>query len=243
MEIPYFFWWLKYLVNSSKEETGFLDSLPGVIKDFKNDVPDFNKIEDTSGEVDNLLNLIIQNLDNYAETEKDVYLQEIEKISNKITPVMNDVYYNELEFFNRFTPIPEETFLMNEAGKRVDTSSLYMGLKGLACAFIEKTMEEDDLYTCLDELRNVIYDIQDGELAQLLDEADKNSSKLSSSVQELSNLFETSISNLEEALEKIERFIQNKNMEEAREGLVKAYKGLVDLNIIKLIAESRGGVK
>ncbi|MEQ8172214.1 MAG: hypothetical protein ABRQ38_25235 [Candidatus Eremiobacterota bacterium] len=232
MENIYFFWWLKYHINGRSDFTS--DYIKKIIDDFRDDLPDFDKIAICSEKAAELFDLINENILDYERSDKDFCLEEIEEINERITPLLNEIY-EEIELFRRFTPLSEEDFLMYEAEKLAQSSSLYRGLEGLVKEGF--TGNEDELYGYLDELRDIIYDIQDGELEEIFTSSDRTAA-----MEGFTDLFQEGLDNLEEALEVMERAVANKDITSGTEGLEKLRTGLWDLKIIELIC-GKAGVK
>ncbi len=232
MENIYFFWWLKYNINSRDDFTS--DYIKKIIDDFRDDLPDFNKIETCSEKAAELFDLINENILDYETSDKDFCLKEIEEINERITPLLNELY-GEIELFRRFTPLSEEDFLIYEAEKLARNSSLYRGLEGLVKDGFAGN--EDKLYEYLDELRDIIYDIQDGELEGMFSSSDG-----SVAMERFTDLFQSGIDNLEEALEIMERAVAKEDVTSGTEGLEKLRTGLSDFKIIELLA-GKAGVK
>jgi len=237
LNIPHFFWWLKYNMNHEDNNT-IINSVSAVTEDFNKHIPDIDRFYDLLGEVKHLFNIMALNLEDYAAGGDDIYLQMIEKTNGQAAPLLNDIY-KELEFFNYFTSLSEELFLEKEAARRVENSSLFIGLKHLINAIRQGTVPEEDLWDKLDDLRDTIYDIQEGELAKLIEEMEKKDLE----TDEFTDLFETGLLYMEEALEMIERAFQNKKPADAEKGLSKIWKGLVNLNILEMIIEAKGVLK
>jgi len=232
MENIYFFWWLKYHINGRSDITS--DYIKKIIDDFRDDLPDFDKIAICSEKAAELFDLLNENILDYERSDKDFCLEEIEEINSQIIPILNEIY-EEIELFRRFTPLSEEDFLMYEAEKLALSSSLYRGLEGLVKEGF--TGNEDELYGYLDELRDIIYDIQDGELEEIFTSSDRTAA-----MEGFTDLFQEGLDNLEEALEVIERAVAKEDITSGTKGLEKLRTGLLDLKIIELIC-GKAGVK
>ncbi|MEQ8225703.1 MAG: hypothetical protein ABRQ37_25550 [Candidatus Eremiobacterota bacterium] len=232
MENIYFFWWLKYHINGRSDITS--DYIKKIIDDFRDDLPDFDKIAICSEKAAELFDLINENILDYENSDEDSCLKEIEEINERITPLLNEIY-EEIELFRRFTPLSEEDFLMYEAEKLALSSSLYRGLEGLVKEGF--TGNEDELYRYLDELRDIIYDIQDGELEEIF-----TSSYRTAAMEGFTDLFQEGIDNLEEALDVMERAVAKEDVTSGTKGLEKLRTGLWDLKIIELLS-GKAGVK
>jgi hypothetical protein len=232
MENIYFFWWMKYNINSGDTLTP--DYIKQIIEDFKDTIPDFNNMENTSKKASDLFDLIIQNLEHYRSSDNDLYLEEIRKITGQITPLLNDLYEG-IEIFRKATPLKEEEFLFYEAEKLVNNSSLYTGLESLVSSGSVDNIDKDELYTYLDEVRDILYDLQDGELEDLFGSSDSTLSR-----EKFTDLFQSVLDNLEESLEIFERGFAGKNYEDSLRGLEKLRTGLLNLKLLELIARKEG---
>ncbi len=240
MDYPYFFWWLTYLLNSTEEfnnETNS-DTIIKLIRNYQEKIPDFSDTETSLMEIENHLDMIDEKLSLYEEEKDETYLEEIQEITDILAHVTNRVYYKDFEFFNKFLPVREEHFVEREAIRVVEHLPILTKLKDIVNSGYN--IPEDKLWDYLDELKDIIYDIQDGDLVEMLEEElnapDENREKMS----RLIDFFEGALDNLEDGLGIIERSSRDRNMESAEEGMKKIYEGLVDLKIIEILSVLRG---
>jgi len=229
-----FFYQLKYMRESFSDELiEKPEVIPETLRTLKKEIPDFNKAEDNMHKLKAGFDMIVRHLISYEVTYDDKYLQEIQKICRHLACVSNDAY-KEIAFFERLTPGMEKAFIRKEALKRAENSSLFIGLAALINAGKEETISEEELWEQMDMLRETIYDIQEGEPEGLLDETKHHI--------DITGLFKSGLEELEGALDMIERAFQDKNNDEAEQGLLKALEGLVRLKMVDVMTEIGGVV-
>jgi len=88
MEIPYFFWWLEYVMNLSEKDAKIeLLSVPEKFMNYRKEVPSFSGTEEVLNEIDLHFNLIGDYLDRYEETEDNTYLSEIQRVTGRMNEI------------------------------------------------------------------------------------------------------------------------------------------------------------
>jgi len=245
MEIPYFFWWLEYVMNLSEKDAKIeLLSVPEKFMNYRKEVPSFSGTEEVLNEIDLHFNLIGDYLDRYEETEDNTYLSEIQRVTGRMNDLTGDFYYGDLEFFLEFLPLKKEAFLEKQAEKEVVNSTPLKEIENMIDLLEKDEISEEEMWDYLDVLRDVIYDIQDSDLADLLEEESRSYKNSQDETIELSpfiDIFETSVNNLEDSLEAMERAFQKKDLKEGRSVLKRVKKDLKKLKAIEIMSEMGGG--
>lgn len=238
MDYPYFFWWLTYLLNSTEEFNA--ETIRELIRNYQEKIPDFSETETSLNEIENHLDMIEEKLALYEEEKDEIYLDEIQEITDILTHVTGRVYHNDFEFFNKFLPVKEENFVEREALRVVEHLPLFTKLKDIIN--FGYNIPEDELWDYLDELKDIIYDIQDGDLVEMLEEELNAPDEDKERMSRLIDFFEGALDNLEEGLGIIERSFRDRDMNSAGDGMKKIQGGLVDLKIVEILSALRGGV-
>ena len=238
VDCPYFFWWLKYLLNSTEEFD--TETIRELIRNYQEKIPDFSETETSLNEIENHLDMIEEKLSLYEEEKDETYLGEIQEITDILTHVTSRVYCNDFEFFNKFLPVTKENFVEREAIRVVEYLPLFTKLKDIINSGYN--ISENELWDYLDELKDIIYDIQDGDLVEMLEEELNAPAENKEKMSLLIDFFEGALDNLEEGLGIIERSFRDRNMESAKDGMKKIHGGLVDLKIVEILSVLRGAV-
>ncbi len=247
MEMPYFFWWLEYVMSLSEKDAKIeLLSVPEKFMNYRKEVPSFSGTEEVLNEIDLHFNLIGDYLDRYEETGDNMYLSEIQRVTGRMNDLTEDFYYGDLEFFLEFLPLKKEDFLEKQSEKEVVNSTPLKEIENMIDLLEKDEISEEEIWDYLDVLRDVIYDIQDSDLADLLEEESRNYKNSQDESIELSpfiDIFETTVNNLEDSLEAMERAFQKKDLKEGRSVLKRVKKDLKKLKAIEIMSEMGGGGK